>query len=62
MFVRLMIYNGEKTIVKTGILDAPEGDPGLKALTLTFEIFTKYRASFVKPLDDVKQYHSADTP
>ncbi|KAG2223045.1 hypothetical protein INT45_008246 [Circinella minor] len=61
LFVRPMSLNGEKSFIKTGILDTAPGFQGtspLDQLKPTSEIFTKNRPSYVKPIDDAAQFNT----
>ncbi|KAJ8654641.1 hypothetical protein O0I10_009692 [Lichtheimia ornata] len=61
LFNRPMKHQGTKTVVKTGILDAPAGSgiPGSEVLKPAVEIFTKDRASYVAPIEGCAQFEKA---
>ncbi|GAB5590704.1 hypothetical protein Unana1_05604 [Umbelopsis nana] len=61
LFTRPMKYNGEKSVVKTGILDTPAGYTvlSLDLLKPASELYVKDRASFVHPIEGAKQFNAA---
>ncbi|KAI8144077.1 Mss4-like protein [Fennellomyces sp. T-0311] len=61
LFNRPMKYEGQKSVVKTGILDAPAGFQGsaLDQLKPVSELYVKDRASYVHPVDGAKQWEEA---
>ncbi|KAL1935399.1 hypothetical protein VTP01DRAFT_4539 [Rhizomucor pusillus] len=64
LFTRPMKFKGQKTVFKTGLLDAssPEGGSGLELLAPTSELYTKDRAYFVKPIEGAAQFEGAAPP
>ena len=61
LFTRPMSLKGEKSFIKTGILDTAPGFQGsspLDQLKPTAEIFTKDRPSYVKAVDGADQFNT----
>ncbi|KAI7849796.1 Mss4-like protein [Circinella umbellata] len=61
LFNRPMKYEGQKSVVKTGILDSAAGFEGspLDQLKPVSELYIKDRPSFVKAVDGAKQFTEA---
>ncbi|EPB84378.1 hypothetical protein HMPREF1544_08897 [Mucor circinelloides 1006PhL] len=55
LFNKPMKHNGEKCVIKTAFLDSANG-PGVDLFKPQCEVYTKDRASFVGPIEGIKQF------